>query len=198
MNVIPRVIAALACALLTACASQHDNFYTLSILPAGATTATAAPLVHVLLNVGIPSLVDRAEMVVSTSESDVLVLDHERWVSSLSDQVFQTLARDLEKRRGDVLVADRGFGQKSLSSVVMRVDIVRMSARSGRVASIEAHWRIQDERAATDDVGSGVFEAPLDSGAYASVAKAYSQALGALADKLAAGIRSPHTAPGPG
>ena len=189
----------LVCALPAACASQRDNFYTLSILPNDATTVTAPPVVHVLLNVAIPSLVDRAEMVVSTSDSNVMVLDHERWVSSLSDQVFQTLARDVEKRRADVLVADRGFGQKTMASVVIRVDIVRMLARTGGVARLEAHWRIQDESAATDAVGGGVFDAPLDGTAYASIAKAYSHALSALADKLAAGIptASPRT-PGVG
>ena len=191
MNCLLSLITALVCALAAACASQHDNFYTLSILPEIAATARIAPAIHVLLSVDIPSLVDRAEMVVGTSASDVQVLDHERWVSSLSDQVRQTLARDLEKRRVDVLVGDRGFEQKGMTSVVMRVDIVRMWATSGRAVGIEAHWRLQDEAASTDEVGGGVFEAPLQQGAaYSSVARAYSQTLSELAEKLAAGIRS--------
>ena len=190
MNVKFPVPMILLCALSVACASQRDNFYTLSVLPDDASSVAAAPAVHVLLSVEIPSIVDRAEMVVSSSPSDVQVLDHERWVGSLSDQVRQTLARDIERRRSDVLVGDRGFGQKAMASVVVRVDIVRMSARSVGPVSIEARWRIQNEAEATDDVGGGVFEAPADSGRYGSIAKGYSQAISALADKLAAGIHS--------
>jgi uncharacterized protein len=175
--------------MLAACAVTSDRFYTLNTLPDTERGPLSTPTIHVLLSVSVPSLVDRAEMVMSTPKNGILILDHERWAVPLSDQVFQTLARDIERRRDDVLIGDRGFDQAASPPVTMKVDIVKMAAQRGGRASIEAHWRIVDGRAGMDEIGSGLFEAPLDSDAYASVAQAYSQTLSELAEKLAGNLR---------
>jgi uncharacterized protein len=173
--------------LAAACASSPDHFYTLNTLPDTERGPLSTPIVHVLLNVTIPALVDRAEMIISTSSNGIVVLDHERWAVPLSENVSQTLARDIEKRRPDVLIGDRGFDQGS-PPVTMKVDIVRMSAQRGGQARIEARWRIVDGGAAVDEIGSAAFEAPLGDDT-ASVAQAYSQALSALAERLAGDVR---------
>jgi uncharacterized protein len=178
------------CLLLAACASKPDHFYTLSTLPDTARGALSTPPIHVRLTVTVPALVDRAEMVMNTADNGILILDHERWAVSLSDQVSQTLARDIERRRSDVLIGDRGFDQATSPPVTMKVDIVRMSALQGGRASIEAHWRIVDGSAGMDAIGSDLFEAPLNGG-YASVAQAYSQTLSALAERLAGNLPLP-------
>ena len=180
-----RMAALSACLLLAACLSERDHFYTLKTLPEGERTG-AAPTVHALLSVSVPSLVDRSEMVVNTSDTGIVVLDHERWVLPLSDQVSQTLARDIEKRRSDVLIGDRGFDRAATPPVIFKVDIVRMMAQQHRRVSIEAHWRVVDESAGLDQIGSTEFEAPLDGEDYAAIAKAYSVVLSELADTLAA------------
>jgi uncharacterized lipoprotein YmbA len=175
--------------LAAACASSPDHFYTLNTLPDGERGPLSTPTVHVRLNVTIPALVDRAEMVISTSRNGVVVLDHERWAVPLSDHVSQTLARDIERRRPDILIGDRGFDQAASPPVTMKVDIVRMSAQRGGQARIEARWRIVDGSAATDELGSAAFEAPLGGDDTATVAQAYSQALSALAERLAGDVR---------
>jgi uncharacterized protein len=175
--------------LAAACASSPDHFYTLNALPDTERGPLSTPTVHVHLVVTIPALVDRAEMVISTSSNGIVVLNHERWAVPLSDHVSQTLARDLEQRRPDILIGDRGFDQTASPPVTMKVDIVRMTAQRGGQARIEARWRIVDATAATDQLDSAAFEAPLGSGDYATVAQAYSQALSALADRLAGDVR---------
>lgn len=178
----------LAGLLAAACASSPDRFYTLSTLPDADAGPSATPTMHVLLNVTIPQLVDRSEMVVSTSRNEILVLDHERWAIALSDHVAQTLARDIERRRPDILIGDRAFDQTG-SPVTVKVDIVRMSVQRGAQASIEARWRIADPGAGTDELGSTALQVPVGDGDYSAIARAYSQALSALADKLAGSIR---------
>jgi uncharacterized lipoprotein YmbA len=174
--------------LAAACASSPDHFYTLNTLPDGERGPLSTPTVHVRLNVTIPALVDRAEMVLSTSRNGIVILDHERWAVPLSDHVSQTLAGDIEKRRPDILIGDRGFDQGS-PPVTMKVDIVKMSAQRGGLARIEARWRIVDGSAAMDELGNAAFEAPLGGDDTASVAHAYSQALSALAERLAGDVR---------
>lgn len=191
MKKYSRWLGVCAAALVTACASQPDRFYTLNTVPEGDPAPLAAPTVHVILSVNLPVVVDRSEMVLTTSDSGLLVLDHERWAAPLSDQVEQTLARDIEKRRADILIGDRGFDQGKAPPVTMKIDIVRMSSpRGGGRSVIEAHWRIVDAAANMDQIGSDVFYAPLQGGGdYSSVAKSYSRALGELAAQLADRVR---------
>ena len=177
-----------AAAILAGCAGQQDHFYALTTLPENAPAATAAFTTHVMLTISLPPLVDRRQMVIATSADQLLVLEHERWAAPLSDLVMQTLGRDLEQRRADVLVADRGFDQPSLIPVKIRVDIVRMSVRAGAQATLEAHWRVVDARRNTDEVGGETFTSPVAGGDYAAVARAFSNDLSSLADRLAAKI----------
>jgi uncharacterized lipoprotein YmbA len=173
---------------LCGCASQPDHFYTLNTVP-DAARVSAAPTVHVRLQVTIPSLMDRNEMVLYTSRNAIVILDHERWAAPLADQVSQTLARDIEGRRSDIFVGDRGFDRAGAPPVTLKVDIVRMSAQRGGRTSIEAHWRMVDSTAGVDELGSGSFEASIAGDEYAAVAQAYSQTLSDLAGRLAEGIR---------
>ena len=177
-----------AAAILAGCAGQQDHFYALTTLPENVPAATAAFTTHVMLTISLPPVVDRRQMVIATSADQLLVLEHERWAAPLSDLVMQTLGRDLEQRRADVLVADRGFDQPSLIPVKIRVDIVHMSVRAGGQATLEAHWRVVDARRNTDEVGGETFTSPVAGGDYAAVARAFSNDLSSLADRLAAKI----------
>jgi uncharacterized lipoprotein YmbA len=175
--------------MLTACASKPDHFYTLNVVPEGARGTLAAPVVHVLLQVSVPVLVDRAEMIVNTAQNSVLILDHQRWAPPLSDQVSQTLARDLERRRPDLLIGDRSFDQSASPPVTLKVDIVTMSVQRAGRARIEARWRVVDASIGLDQIGGGVYEAPVSGSDYTAIAPAYSQALGGLADQLVATLQ---------
>lgn len=173
--------------LLGACAaSRPDHFYILSAQPQGASDARTAPATQVWLRVTLPSLVDRSEMIINTSANGIMVLEHERWAAPLADLVTQTLARDLERRRSDMLVGDPSVSRSGAAAVKVTVDLVQMTVRPGERASIEAHWRILDPRTGADGVGSEVFNAPLAQDGYAAVPQALSECLGLLADRLVA------------
>ena len=179
----------LAALLAAACAGSPDHFYTLTPLPEATGGPPTAPAVQLLLNVTIPELMDRSEMVLSTSSNGISILEHERWALSLSEHVSQTLARDIERRRPDILVANRGFDHAGTRQVSMTVDIVRLSVHRGGQASLEARWHLVDASAGTDELGSAALSEPLGSNDYSAIAQAYSQALSALADKLAGSVR---------
>ena len=180
----PLLAAASTTILLSACASHPDHFYILSTQPAGAGEARTSPVALAALRVTLPSVVDRPEMVLNTSADDVIVQEHQRWAAPLADLVTQTLARDLERRRSDLLVADSSVTRSSGSVIKINVDVVQLTVHRGRQASIEAHWRILDPRTGKEAVGGDVFSAPLGQDDYAAVAQALSQCLGLLADRL--------------
>jgi uncharacterized protein len=177
--------------LLCACVSSRpDHFYILSAQPQGTSAPRTTPATQVWLRVALPSLVDRSELILNTSTNGVIVLEHERWAAPLADLVTQTLARDLERRRSDVLVAAQGVSHPGESAVKVTVDVVQMTARKGERASIEAHWRVLDPRSGGGEVvGSEVFSAPVAQDDYAAVPQALSDCLGMLADRLAGQMR---------
>lgn len=171
--------------LLASCAAHPDRFYGLTTLPRAALPPAAGYATRILLSTSIPSVVDRRELIVDAPDDRILVLEQERWAAPLSDLVHQTLARDIEQRRADVLVADRAFDQAGVKPVRIKVEIVRMSARRGGQATLEAHWRIQDAAAQLDLLGGASFSSPIEGDDYASIARAFSLCLASLADRLA-------------
>jgi uncharacterized protein len=172
--------------LLCACVSSPpDRFYILSAQPPGPSTPRTTPATQVWLRVALPSLVDRSEMILNTSANGVIVLEHERWAAPLADLMTQTLARDLERRRSDLLVAGPSVGRAGESVIKVTVDLVQMSVRKGERASVEAHWRIVDSRHGGDVLGGELFSAPLAQDDYAAVPQALSDCLALLADRLA-------------
>jgi uncharacterized lipoprotein YmbA len=118
-----------------------------------------------------------------------MVLEHERWAAPLADLVTQTLGRDLERRRSDLLVAGHNVSPSGAAAVKVTVDLVQMTVRRGEQASIEAHWRILDPRTGADTVGSEMFRAPVAQDGYAAVPQALSECLGLLADRLVGQLR---------
>jgi hypothetical protein len=181
------ICAGMVAALLGACAAPTDRFYALRELPRAA--RAGRPTVHVRLDVTLPSLIDRPEMVLDAPRGAVLVLEHERWAAPLSDQVADILARDIEHLRGDLIVADRRFDRADSPPISLKVDIVRLAAQRGQRATLEARWRAVDPGAKIDEFGSGELDAAVDGDDYEAVARAYSALLGELAEKLAADVR---------
>jgi uncharacterized lipoprotein YmbA len=179
-------ILSLLCACVT---SRPDHFYILSTQPQSVPEARTAPATQVSLRVTLPSLVDRSEMILNTSANGIIVLEHERWAAPLGDLATQTLARDLELRRSDILVAGQSAGRSGDAAVKVTVDLVQMTVRRGERASIEAHWRITDPRVGGDAVGSEIFSAAVAQDGYAAVPQALSECLGLLADRLAGQMR---------
>jgi uncharacterized lipoprotein YmbA len=143
-----------------------------------------------VLRVSLPSLLDRPEMILNTSADGVVVLEHERWAAPLTDLVTQTLARDLERRRADLLVSE-GINRAGGPVTKIAVEVVQMSVRRGESISIETHWRILDPLGGGDQVGGEVFSSPLRQEDYAAVARGLSECLALLADRLAQQLPAP-------
>ena len=187
-----KLSAAAACLwLLCACAtSRPDHFYILSAEPPTGGPTPSSRTIQATLKVSLPSLVDRAEIVLNSAPDAVTVLEHERWGAPLADLVSQTLAQDIERRRGDVLVGGVGRSGTQGAAIKMTVDIVQVWMHRGEPARIEVHWRIQGPQTGKELSGAEAFSAPLGHEGYAAVAQAWSACVALLADRLAGQI--PH------
>jgi len=183
-------VAACLCLLCACATSRPDHFYILNAEPPAGGTPSTSRSIQATLKVFLPSLVDRAEIVLNTSPDAVSVLEHERWGAPLADLVSQTLAQDIERRRGDVLVGGVGMGVTQGSAIKMTVNIVQVWMRRGSPARIEVQWRIQGPQSGKELSGAEAFSAPLGADGYAAVAQAWSACVALLADRLAGQIPS--------
>ncbi len=171
--------------LLGACASSRpDHFYILTPLPQGPASARSVPAAQAALRLSVPSLVDRPEMLLNSAAGGVDVLEHERWAAPLGDLMTQTLARDIELRRADVVVFGPGAYRAKDAALKITVDVVQITVRRAGRASIAAHWRIIDSGSSKEAAGGDEFSAALGGEDYAAVAQALSECLGQLADRL--------------
>jgi uncharacterized protein len=183
----PLVTLAFSAALLAGCAlSKPDRFYVLTALPAATSAKAAAQRTQVVLKVTLPSVVDRSEMVIGISADQVAILEHERWAAPLPDLVLQTLGRDLERRRNDLMVIDRSLERTGELPIKMMVEISQLSLQPSSVVKIEAHWRMVDPRKGPDVVGSNTISVQPTTGGYDGLSMALSECLSKLADALIA------------
>ena len=188
MKSLPLLVCILA--LAGGCASrQRDHFYVLDAQPAGPIPSRSQFDRQVTLQVTVPSLVDRGEMVLTTS-GGVIVLDHERWAAPLADLVTATLGRDIERRRSDVVVLPRSADQAGIPLIRIVVEIDQVTARMGDPVAIETHWRVTDARTGKVSIGREDFSSPQRPQSYSEVAGALSACIALLAERLVREIPS--------
>lgn len=170
--------------LLPGCVSRPpDHLYVLEAQPPGGRDARTEFDRQVTLHVTLPSLVDRSQMVVTTS-TGIAILEHERWAAPLPDLVITTLGQDLERRRGDLLVVLKSAEPSRIALIAIAVDVVQLTVRLGEPASLEARWRVTDARTGKVLLGREVFVSPTRAANYAEVAGALSACVALLADRL--------------
>jgi uncharacterized lipoprotein YmbA len=183
---LPALFAAVLIA--SGCATRRaDHFYALAVQPTQSSGSHAGFARQITLHLTLPSLVDRAEMVLTSGEQ-VSILEHERWASPLPDQVIAALGQDIEARRTDVMIANRSLEQVKLPSSRISVEIVRWTAQRGGRLSIEARWRVTDSVSGNVSVGRDIFSAALGADGYDKMAAALSACVAQLADRLVAEI----------
>jgi uncharacterized lipoprotein YmbA len=150
--------AALAAALVAAgCASAPPTrFHTL--LPAPAATsrsATSVPAGWELLPVGIPVQVAQPQLVVRRADDTLAMLEHERWIAPLADELRAAIAERLA----------RAPASASSPRTRIAVDVTRFESAPGRYARIEADWALRPSAGGGDALRCrGVFEQAVGAG----------------------------------
>lgn len=185
-------VAALGLAL-SACASSPVRFYTL-ITPSapratGADAAGAKPLSFDLSPVRVPAQVDQPQLVVREGGQRVAVLEADRWIAPLGDEVRTALAgalaRDLP---GEDLT---GVAGATAAELHIRVELRRFDSVPGANATIEAAWSVRAGTTAAPSslVCTSRISEPVGPG-YDALVQGHQRAIASLADEIAAAARS--------
>jgi len=139
---LPRFVAVLGVLTLAACSSAPIRYYTLldgsAPLPAGADAVQRMPFV--LTRVRLPVQVDQPQLVLREGPQRIDLLEGDRWIAPLGDEVRAAvsadLARDLPGR--DVT----GLAEPSGAALGVELDLRRFDSVPGVQAAIEAAWTL--------------------------------------------------------
>ena len=181
-----RVLALIALGL-GACASTPVNYYTLvassSTQPTNNDAAQSTAFAFDLESVSVPLQVDQPQLVVRQSGAAMALVETERWIAPLADEVRGALAANLvAAHRGEDL---SGLPQGQRPLVRIRVDVRRFDSQPGVQASITAAWSLRRAPGDTPALScSSHFSEPVGAG-YNALVQGHQRALARLATAIA-------------
>jgi uncharacterized lipoprotein YmbA len=157
--------------MLAACASAPTRFLTL-VPPPGSVPDGTAPTAGPKVSVSIPSQVDQPELVVRQPDGSMALIESERWIAPLGDEIRSSLVLSLAPRWNPAAPAQ------------LRVDVQRFDSVPGREAYLEAVWTLTLDGTPDRPVSCrSAFREPIGPG-YARLAAGHRAALGRLADEI--------------
>jgi uncharacterized lipoprotein YmbA len=179
------VVAATLALALAACASAPPMHYYTLVTPAAtpASSSASAPLRFELLPVRIPAQVDQPQLVVRQGEQGVALLNGERWIAPLADEVHSALSADLMQ----ALPGQNVSGLPADGKPVLRItlDMRRFDSLPGSYALIDAAWSLrlsQPGNGATVACTTQIRQ-PVGAG-YDALVQGHQQALQRLAEQI--------------
>ncbi|MDY4350524.1 PqiC family protein [Pectobacterium brasiliense] len=135
-------------ALLNSCSSPPVRYHTL-LTPASpvaplsfmANTTHAAPFFIDVLPVGIPAQLDTSQIVIRQGDSGAVVLDNERWLSPLNEEIRTALSADLTQRLNTQDVS--GLVRSADTPVVrIHLQVRRFDSWPGQSVAFDADWSL--------------------------------------------------------
>lgn len=175
-------------ALLAGCGSaQPPRYHTL--MPAPASTmrppAPAGSLAWEVLPVAVPAGVDQPQWVVRTVDGSLAVLEQERWIGPLGEEIRAAVADRLTQEVGAPAVS-----AESRKRWRIRIDVHRFDSTPGREARLEATWTLSSDADAAALRCRGEFVQALAASGYLALAKGHQQAVTTLADAIGSELKT--------
>ena len=179
---------ALLVALAVACASPMSRFYTLSA--ANAPAAASSTLSIVVGPVSIPAVVDRPQIVVTTSPNQVRPEEFNRWASPLQNAIARVVAENLVALLGTprVILSSQTLGADA--DYRAAIEVQRFESAQGEAATLDAVWTVIRTKDGKSQTGRTTVREATSDKSYDALAAAHSRALARLSQDIADGVRS--------
>ena len=183
---VRHLMAAFGTAWLAACASAPMHYYTLIPAPdsaPGNAATSSASFQFELLPVGIPAQDDVPQLVVRQGGQAVGLLNSERWIAPLTDEVRGALSVDLSRRLNAQDISS-GLPVDGKPVLRIKVDLRRFDSFPGSYALIDATWTVRPLKGEAVLTCSSRINENVGQG-YEGLVAGHQQALGELAEQIA-------------
>jgi len=191
-----------ACALvaLGGCASAPVHYYTLVAPDTQASgnvaVQAAAPgaLPFAVSPVGVPAQADQPQLVVRDGEQRVLLLDGERWIAPLGDELRNALAADLARELRSPNTT--GLSDSGAPGLRIKLDVRRFDSWPGSYALLAGTWSVRvvhgKDHAPAQEAAvtcASTVREPVGAG-YAALVQGHQRAIATLAGEMAVVARA--------
>jgi uncharacterized lipoprotein YmbA len=193
-----RPLAAGILFFLAGCASTPEpRYYTLGAIAPASTGSSSAPAStgssRFSVSVGpvsVPAVVDRPQIVVSTSANQVSLDESNRWAAPLQDGLSAVLAENLAGILGTPSVTV--FPKESSAGAQYRVavDLQRFESTPGVSAVMDATWVVRRAKDGMAQTGRTSVRETVQDRSFEALAAAHSRAAGRLSKDIAEAIRA--------
>lgn len=176
-------IASMLASMLAGCASAPVHYLTLVPAASQGSAADGAPL-GALVSVTIPNQVDQPELVIRQSDGSMALLESERWIAPLRDEIRISLTLALT-RQWDGAPAAPGAPRSAFPASRVNIDVERFDSVPGQYILFEAVWTLSRPGSPGNrTVCRSSIRNPVGSG-YPAIAIAHQAAIGELASQIA-------------
>lgn len=175
------------CSLLS---PRHDpsRFYTLAARPAGA-NATTSSLSVVVGPVTFPAYLDRNEVAVRVSPSELKYALTERWAEPLVQNFTRVLIENLGRALGSERVSGIVNATTPTPDYTVEVVVVRFEAGADGKAEATVRWAVRDKARKVVRIRQSQHDRVATTASVEGGVNALSAALGDLADEIASVLR---------
>ncbi|MEO8122849.1 MAG: PqiC family protein [Burkholderiales bacterium] len=174
-------------ALFAGCGSEPTTHY-YTLMPPPAANEQAAVVTRLdwdVLPVGVPAQVDQPQWVVRTGNGSLAVLEQERWIAPLGDEIRGAVVERLTNWFGPPRAGAAANGAPSWR---IRIDVQRFDLIPNQQARLEVDWSVRSERVAVSCRAS--VSHPVTGLDYIGLARAQQQAVAQLADAIGAALQA--------
>jgi len=180
---------------IAACSAPMAPRYHTLLSPSTAAREAVPPFdaAWELLPVSMPVQVEQPQLVVRAEDGTMALLEGERWVAPLNEEMRAALGDRLSRALG-------GDGRRSMAATRsgwrIRVDVKRFDSMPGRAIRLDAHWALLPGDEALRPLRcQTLIERPVPVG-YPALSAAHREAAIQLADSIAATLRRVVAEPG--
>ena len=188
------LVAAMAIAGCTLLSPRHDpsRFYTLAPRERPAAPAPAGREAGPSILVGpvtFPAYLDRNEVAIRVSPSELKYAVAERWAEPLVQNFTRVLVEDLGNALGSDRVAGLTANAGLVADFAIEVVVVRFEATDDGSAQLTARWAVRDHTRKILRIRQSQHQRQATTASIEGGVNALSAALGDLADEMAATVR---------
>jgi uncharacterized lipoprotein YmbA len=179
---------------LAGCASAPLHYYTLvppATDAASGDVALTPSLPFELLPVTIPAQVDQPQLVVRDGGQGVALLNSERWIAPLGDELRSALSTDLARQLHSEDVSAMPGNDKPLLRI--KLDVRRFDSLPGSYALIDASWSVRVMHVANGQGAAVACNSRVSEtvgAGYDALVQGHQRAIGKLAAQIAAAAQS--------
>ena len=171
---------------MVGCASPQEHFYTLMPDSQHPVHGVAEPARAIVVGaVSVPEAVNRPQLVLELADHQRELLEQERWIEPVAEDLQRAIAQHLSADLPDTAVSIAGEHWAGPTAYQVLVQVRRFDLVRGSGAHLDAHWVItgkdavplREDNFSTDVAASGR--------GYEALVRAQSSAVAALAEQIA-------------